>query len=155
MKKILFVLMAALAFVACQKGNEDEPNQPHYTKCELTPMQITVPAEGGTFTVKTNTPAYVAMFGAKDANRIYEDVGFAAGIQQGIPLTFPIIYEPTKKIIPSSYFETFEGTYYIEQVNATTFNITVLPPKGYSDMIFAFLPEGGANFGQALNIKIE
>ena len=43
----------------------------------------------------------------------------------------------------------------IEQIDATTFNITVMPPDGYDGVSLLFIPEGGLKYGQSLNIKIE
>ena len=152
MKKILFFIFAALAFVACDKEKEDNRV---FVRCELNPQAITLPAGGGTFTIKANTPAYIASCGFEASENIYKDLGFGTGTLS-IPTSFPHIYEPKQPQLPSTPdFAAFEGTYHIEQIDATTFNITVMPPDGYDGVSLLFIPEGGLKYGQSLNIKIE
>ena len=156
MKRIIFVLMVALAFVACQKGNEEEPNQPHYTKCELTPMQITVPAEGGTFTVKSNIPSYVASCGVVSSVNPSNNLGFGSGTTS-IPDLFPHLYESKRlDFLKFPEYSIFKDVYHIKQIDATTYNVTIKPVEGYDGIDLLLLPEeGGGFYGNNLHITIE
>lgn len=150
MKNILIKLLAIFFLISCNKEDSRV-----FVKCELNPQAITLPAEGGIFTIKANTPAYIASCGFEASENIYKDLGFGTGTLS-IPTSFPHIYEPKQPQLPSTPdFAVFKGAYHIEQIDATTFNITVTPPDGYDGVSLLFIPEGGLKYGQSLNIKIE
>ena len=160
MRKILFILFAAFAFVACDKENTGVRDVPgvgdkSYIECKLEPQSVTIPAEGGTFTVKSNIPTHIVSCGFSASKNSSMDLAFGTG-SKSIPIAFPYIYEPKHPSLPyGPDFEIFKGSYYIEQIDATTFNIAITPPAGYDGISFAFFPIGGMYYGQSLNVVVK
>ena len=143
MKRILFILFAALTLAACQK---EEAEKPTPIKCELDIKTITLPSEGGTFIVKTNVPSFVGMYGyGAIPGTDQQSIGFATGVKD-LPTKFPKIYEPKGIQIPPSYREYFYGSYRIIQTDATTSEVSVWLPEEYNSVSFRFIPEGCYTF---------
>ena len=148
MRKILFILFAALALVACEKEENIS-----YEKCEVMPEILTIPAEGGTFTVRTNVPSYIFSGAYKSSEHPTTDFGF--GLRSFFPSSYPYVYDSKKN--PLFNFEDLamlKDVYYIEQVDATTFKFTIKPPVGYDRIDLGFIPEGGIEYANKLYIII-
>lgn len=152
MRKLIIAMLAALAFVACEKEEEVRKS---YVQCELTPQTISIPSEGGSFTVEANAPSFVGLCGFKLADSPDGGGGFGTGVTT-VPTDFPQIYDAEyPNLPPFDVYPMFEGSYHIEQVDATTFNFTLLPPEGCTNFMFTFFVEGGAHLNRTLLVSVE
>ena len=149
MRKILFILFAALVFVACNK------EEVSYVKCELMPEILTLPAEKETtFTVRASVPAFIFTCAYESSDDPITN--FAYSLRSFIPSSYPYVYDSKKHPLLDGVtrWEMFRDVYCIEQVDETTFKFTVKPPKGYDRIEFLFIPEGGLKYSNNLYVII-
>ena len=102
MKKLLFVLFAALAFVACEKENGEIAGSVSPTKITLTPNVFN--AEAGTIIkIKTPVPTYNACY-FDEGNKSYD-----TGVEK-IPVVYPSTYENDYYSLVQTAKDTYEIT---------------------------------------------
>ena len=103
MKKLLFVLFAALAFVACEK--EEESGKANSSpRSFISPKDIDTNAKAGTiFKFKTVVPTY------HDSYRDGEGVSYDTGIEK-IPAAYPSTYENDYYSLIQTANDTYEVT---------------------------------------------
>lgn len=103
MKKILFILFAALAFVACEKDGESGKANSS-PRSFISPKDIDTNAKAGTvFKFKTVMPTY------NDSYRDGDGIKYDTGINK-IPVAYPSTYENDYYSLVQTANDTYEVT---------------------------------------------